>query len=77
MKRIYRSRTDRHIAGVCGGIAALLNCDATIIRLVWALVSVFSAAVPGVLIYIVCALIIPEEPDAFDTTGTYHNDNQM
>lgn len=75
MKKIYRSRTNRQISGVCGGIAEFFNIDPTIIRLVWALVSIFSAAVPGVLIYFVCALVIPEEPDAFDTTGTYHTDN--
>ncbi len=76
MKKLYRSRTDRRISGVCGGIAQLLNCDVTIIRLVWVIVSIFSASVPGLLIYIVCALVIPEEPDPFETTGYYHNDNQ-
>lgn len=76
MKKLYRSRTDRKIEGVCGGIAQYFNCDVTIIRLVWVIVSLFSASIPGVLIYIVCALVIPEEPDPFETTGCYHNDNQ-
>lgn len=76
MKKLYRSRTVKMLTGVCGGIAAYFNIDPTIVRLVWVLVSIFSAAVPGVLIYVVCALVIPEEPDAFETTGTYHNDNQ-
>lgn len=75
MKKLYRSKTNVQLAGVCGGIAEFFNCDATIIRLVWALVSVFSAAILGVLIYIICAFVIPEEPDAFDTTGYYHGDN--
>lgn len=73
MKKLYRSKTERKLEGVCGGLAVYLNVDPTIVRLVWALVSVFSAAVPGVLLYIICALIIPEEPDTFDTTGNYHN----
>lgn len=74
MKKLYRSKNDRKLEGVCGGIAKLLNIDATLIRLAWALISLFSAAIPGILIYIICAVIIPEEPDYFDTTATWHND---
>ena len=73
MKKLYRSKNERKISGVCGGIAQFFNCDPTIIRLIWAFVSVFSAAVPGILVYFICALVIPEEPDAYDTTGTYHS----
>lgn len=73
MKKLYRSKTERKISGVCGGIAQYFNCDPTIIRLAWALISVLSAAVPGVLIYFVCAFVIPEEPDSIDSTGSYHN----
>lgn len=75
MKKLYRSKNERMLEGVCGGIAVYFNIDPTIVRLVWALVSIFSAAIPGVLLYIVCSFIIPEEPDAYDTTGYYHNDN--
>ncbi len=76
MKKLFRSKTERMISGVCGGLAVYLNVDPTIVRLVWALISIFSAAVPGILLYVVCALIIPEEPDAFDTTGYYHNEQR-
>lgn len=69
MKKLYRSKTERQISGVCGGIAAYFNADPTVVRLVWAVVSVLSTAVPGILIYIICALVIPEEPDAFETQG--------
>ncbi len=72
MKKIYRSKQERMLSGVCGGIATYLNVDPTIVRLIWALVSVFSAAVPGVLLYIICSIVIPDEPDSYDTTGTYH-----
>jgi phage shock protein C len=75
MKKLYRSRTEKKISGVCGGIAMYFNLDPTIIRLVWAFVSVFSVGIPGVLIYVICALVIPEEPDAFETTGSYHDDD--
>lgn len=74
MKKLYRSKTERKLSGVCGGLAVYLNVDATIIRLAWALISIFSAVVPGILLYIVFAFIIPEEPDSFETTGYYHNE---
>ena len=60
-KKLYRSKTDKKLAGVCGGIAKYLNIDVTIIRLIWAIVSVFAGA--GLIAYLVCALVIPEEPD--------------
>ena len=60
-KKLYRSKTEKKIAGVCGGIAKYLNIDVTIIRLIWAIVSVFAGA--GLIAYLVCALVIPEEPD--------------
>lgn len=76
MKKLYRSKTEKMISGVCGGIAVYFNIDPTLVRLAFALVSIFSAAVPGVLIYIICAIVIPEEPDTIDTTGHYYEDNQ-
>ncbi len=59
-KKLYRSKKDQKIAGVCAGLAEYANMDPTIIRLIWALVALSGA---GVLAYIVCALIIPEKPD--------------
>ena len=59
-KKLYRSVSDKKLAGVCGGIAEYFGLDATLIRVGWALVSLFAGA--GVLAYIVCALIIPEKP---------------
>lgn len=58
-KKLYRSRTNKKLAGVCGGLAEYLNIDPTIVRLIWALV-VFCAGA-GVVAYIVCALVIPEQ----------------
>lgn len=57
--RIHKSVRDRKLAGVCGGIAEWLGMDPTIIRVVWA-VLVFGWGT-GVLAYIVCALVLPEE----------------
>ncbi len=59
MKKLYKSRTDRKIAGVCGGIAEYLDVDSTIIRLVWViLIGCFGT---GLLAYILAALIMPED----------------
>ena len=60
-KKLYRSLSDKKLAGACGGIAEYFGLDATLIRVGWALVSLFG---PGILAYIICALIIPEKPDS-------------
>lgn len=59
MKRVYRSRKDRMICGVCGGIAEYLNVDPNIIRLLWILFACGAGA--GILAYIVVAIILPED----------------
>ena len=59
-KKLYRSRTDKKLCGVCGGLAKYLNMDATIIRLIVVLLTL--AGCSGLLIYIIAALVIPEEP---------------
>ena len=59
MKRLYRSKRDQMICGVCGGIAEYLGVDPTIVRLVWAIFSL--AAGTGILLYILAALIMPSE----------------
>lgn len=60
-KKLYRSKTDKKLAGVCGGLAQYLNMDASVVRLIWILISIFAGA--GLLAYLICALVIPEEPD--------------
>lgn len=74
MKKIYRSKSQRMLSGVCGGIAHYFNIDPTIVRLVWVLVSLFSTAIPGLIIYLICVIVIPDEPDSIDTTGYYYDD---
>lgn len=59
MKRLYRSRKDRVIAGVCGGIGDYFEIDPMLIRLVWLLLGMTGT---GILAYIVAWIIIPEEP---------------
>ena len=60
VRRLYRSRGDRKIAGVCGGIASYLRIDPVIPRLVWVIFAM--AAGVGVLAYLVCWWVIPQEP---------------
>lgn len=58
-KRLYRSRQERMICGVCGGIADYFNVDPTLIRLAFVL---FGFTGSGVLAYIIAAIIIPDAP---------------
>ena len=60
-KKLYRSRKDEKIAGVCGGIAKYFKIDSSIIRLIWALAILCAGT--GLLAYIVCAVVIPEAPE--------------
>ena len=59
-KRLYRSREERMISGVCGGIAEYFEMDPTIIRLIFVLLAL--AGGPGLIAYIVLAIVIPEKP---------------
>ncbi len=59
---LVRSRSDRMIAGVCGGLAQWLGWDPTVVRILYVLISVFSAAFPGTIVYIILALLMPSEP---------------
>lgn len=58
-KRLYRSDTNKMIAGVCGGIAEYFDMDPTIIRLIWVFLSL--AAGSGIIMYIICAIVIPRK----------------
>jgi phage shock protein PspC (stress-responsive transcriptional regulator) len=61
IKRLTRSRTDRRLAGVCGGIAEYLDADSTVVRLVWLVFSIFPGCViGGVLAYLLAWLVMPE-----------------
>lgn len=61
MKKLYRSKSNRMVAGVCAGVAEYLNIDVTVVRVIWAITSVCAAI--GILAYIICAVVIPEKPD--------------
>jgi phage shock protein C len=58
MKKLKRSR-NKMIAGVCGGLAEYFDVDPTVVRIIYVLVSILSAAFPGFLIYIILWLVMP------------------
>jgi phage shock protein C len=58
-KKLVRS-ANKVLAGVCGGIADYFDVDPTLIRVLYAVLSLFSAAFPGLLLYIILLLLIPE-----------------
>jgi phage shock protein C len=57
---LRRSRTNRQIAGVVGGLAEYFRIDATLLRVIYVVGSIISAAFPGVLVYLLLWLLIPE-----------------
>ena len=57
---LHRSRSDRILAGVCGGLADWLGWNPTLVRFLYVVVSILSAAFPGVLVYIVLLILMPQ-----------------
>jgi len=60
-KKLYRSRTDRKIGGVLGGAAVYLDIDANLLRLIYVVLTLFTALWAGFLLYIVAMVLVPEE----------------
>lgn len=61
-KRLYRSKKERMIAGVCGGLAEYFNIDPVIVRLV-AVLLLLPGGIPGLIPYLLMWVIVPENPD--------------
>ena len=59
-KKLHRSRSDKVLTGLCGGLAEYLGVDSVIIRLIWLLIVVFSGFFPGVVVYIVASVLVPK-----------------
>ena len=62
-RTLSRSRNDRMLAGVVGGIAARFGWNSTLLRVVYVIVSIASAAFPGILVYLILWLLMPNEAD--------------
>lgn len=65
-KSLYLSNQNRKISGVCGGIAEYFNMDSSLIRLAWIIFTALTAIVPGIIAYIVAAIVIPRRPQKED-----------
>lgn len=63
-RTLARSRNDRVLVGVVGGIAARFGWSPTLLRVVYVLVAALSAAFPGILVYLVLWMLMPEEGSA-------------
>jgi phage shock protein C len=71
-KKLYRSRTDKMIAGVCGGLGKYLGIDPTLIRLVFALLVLFGVGT-GLVLYVILMVIVPEEPETTSVLDSITN----
>lgn len=62
VRRLYLSSDDKKLSGVCGGLAEYFRVDSSIIRLAWVVVTLLTGVVPGVLGYVIAAIVIPQKP---------------
>jgi phage shock protein C len=60
-RRLYRSRTNRVFAGVCGGVAEYFGAEPTAVRLLAIVVALFTAVVPMLVLYLIAAIIVPDK----------------
>lgn len=60
-RTLFRSRHDRMLAGVMGGIARRFGWNSTLVRVLYVILSIASAAFPGIIVYLILWLLIPEE----------------
>lgn len=72
-KRLYKDVEHKKLSGVCAGIADYFAIDATLVRLAWLVLSFFSAGFPGLILYILCAIIMEPKPANYQGNGTYNN----
>ncbi len=62
-KRLHRSRTDRQLAGVLGGVSDYLRMDPSFVRIAYVILTILTGFVPGLFLYLVMTFIVPVEPE--------------
>ncbi len=62
MKKLYRSKTNRIMAGILGGLGDYANIDPTILRIIFVILLIFTGVLPFALIYFIMVFVVPEEP---------------
>ncbi|RJE91330.1 PspC domain-containing protein [Paenibacillus sp. 1011MAR3C5] len=68
MKKLYRSRRDKKLLGLCGGLSEMLNVDATLIRILLIVITVLSSGM-AIFIYIIAGMVVPKEPPIYGGFG--------
>ncbi len=71
MKRLYRSRNNKTVAGVLGGLGEYLDIDPVLLRLFYVAVTVFTAVVPGIIVYVLAFIIVPTHAHASENTTAH------
>ena len=71
-KKLVRFRADRKVAGVCAGLADYLDLDVILVRLIWAVATIVSGILPGIVAYALAWIIVPEEPELRPVVATSH-----
>jgi phage shock protein C len=61
MKRLMRSKSNKWLGGVCAGVGDYLQVDPTVVRVLWIIVTVFTGFAPGILLYFLLWLVMPEK----------------
>ena len=64
-KKLVRPRTGRMLAGICAGLANYAGLDVSVVRIAYVVLTLFSVAFPGILLYFIMLIIIPEEPNKY------------
>lgn len=62
MKHLYRSKTNRIFGGIIGGLGEYFEIDATLLRLLWIVILIFTGVLPGLVAYLIALAVVPEHP---------------
>ena len=65
-KKLYRIEAGKKMSGVCTGLAVYFNVDVTLVRLIWVIATFATGLMMGLILYVACIFIIPEEPKVID-----------
>jgi len=81
IQRFFRSRSDKKVFGLCGGIGRYFGIDSTLVRLIMVVIIITSGIAPGIILYCIVSLVVPEEPvqcfsDKASTAGGGFNETK-
>lgn len=62
MRRLYKSKENKIIAGIIGGIGEYFNVDPVILRVIWTVIVAFTGFVPGIIVYLIAVFVVPDKP---------------